>query len=86
MGIPKTVLSTRMTGSARETEGRIRALYQHHRRPAIALVVLAALAAALCGALVSCQTPPDSPFAFRVGAGGMSWAPRLTGCWAERRR
>lgn len=67
MGIPKTVLSTRMTGSARETEGRIRALYQHHRRPAIALVVLAALAAALCGALVSCQTPPDSPFAFRVG-------------------
>ena len=58
MGIPKTVLSTRMTGSARETEGRIRALYQRHRRPAIALVVLAALAAALCGALVSCQTAP----------------------------
>ena len=48
MGIPKTVLSTRMTGSARETEGRIRALYQRRRRPAIALVVLAALAAALC--------------------------------------
>ena len=58
MGIPKTVLSTRMTGSARETEGRIRALYQRHRRPAIALVVLAALAAALCGGLVSCQTAP----------------------------
>ena len=59
MGIPKTILSTRMTGSARETEGRIRALYQHHRRPAAALMVLALLAAALCGGLVSCQTAQD---------------------------
>ena len=58
MGIPKTVLSTRMTGSTRETEGRIRALYQRHRRPAAALMVLALLAAALCGGLVSCQTAP----------------------------
>lgn len=55
MGVPKTRLSTRMTGSARETEGRIRALYQRRRRPALALMVLAALAAVLCGGLVSCQ-------------------------------
>ena len=67
MKLPKTFLSTPMSGSAREAERRIQSLYQRHRRPAIALVVLAALAAALCGALVSCQTPPDSPFAFRVG-------------------
>ena len=58
MGIPKTCLSTRMTGSARETEGRLRALFRKYRRPSILLVALAAAAALLCGSLVSCRTAP----------------------------
>ena len=64
---PGTILSTSMTGSARETEGRLRALFRKYRRPSILLVALAAAAALLCGSLVSCQAPPDSPFAFRLG-------------------
>ena len=44
MGIPKTVLSTRMTGSARETEGRIRALFRRYRRPSVLLVAAAVVA------------------------------------------
>ena len=38
MKLPKTRLSTAMSGSARETEGRVRNLFVKHRRPALGLV------------------------------------------------
>lgn len=57
---PKTPFSTRMSGSAKETERRVRALFGDHRRPALALMLAAAGLIALCGALVSCQSTPPS--------------------------
>ena len=39
MTLPKTRLSTAMSGSAKETEGRLRNLFIKHRRPALALVM-----------------------------------------------
>lgn len=67
MKVPKTFLSTPMSGSARETAERIKNLCRRHRRPAAALGMLVVLAILLCGALVRWQIPPDGPFAFRVG-------------------
>lgn len=57
---PKTPFSTRMSGSARETERRVRALFGDHRRPAPALMLAAAGLIALCGALVSCRSTPPT--------------------------
>ncbi len=56
MNLPKTPFSTRMSGSAKETERRIRALFTAHRRPALALMLLSAGLIGMCGALVSCQS------------------------------
>ena len=52
MTLPKTRLSTAMSGSAKETEGRLRTLFVKHRRPALVLVAVVALAIGLCGSLV----------------------------------
>lgn len=57
---PKTPFSTRMSGSARETERRVRALFAAHRRPALALMLAAVCLIALCGALVSCRSTPPT--------------------------
>ncbi|HIZ94544.1 hypothetical protein [Flavonifractor sp. An112] len=56
MTLPKTRLSTAMSGSAKETEGRIRNLFIKHRRPALGLVTVVALAIGLCGSLVACRS------------------------------
>lgn len=58
MKLPKTRLSTHMSGSARETEGRLRHLFAQHKRPALALVAAVALAIGLCGGLVAWKMPP----------------------------
>ena len=56
MTLPKTRLSTAMSGSAKETEGRVRNLFIKHRRPALGLVLAVGFAIGLCGSLVACRT------------------------------
>ena len=52
----RTPFSTALSGSARETEHRIRNIFQWKRkRPPVLILVLAAGLIALCGSLVSCQ-------------------------------
>ena len=56
MTLPKTRLSTAMSGSAKETEGRVRNLFIKHRRPALGLVLAVGFAIGLCGSLVACRS------------------------------
>ena len=56
MTLPKTRLSTAMSGSAKETEGRVRNLFVKHRRPALGLVLAVGFAIGLCGSLVACRS------------------------------
>lgn len=56
MNVPHTRLSTRMSGSAKETEQRLRNLFARHKRPALLLVAVVALAIGLCGGLVACRS------------------------------
>ena len=56
MKLPKTRLSTRMSGSAKATEQRLRHLFARHKRPALLLVAVVALAIGLCGGLVACRS------------------------------
>ena len=59
MTMPHTRLSTRLSGSAKETESRIRNIFQgQHRRPPALLMVLLLCAIALCGSLVACRSTP----------------------------
>ena len=53
--MPNTRFSTRLSGSARETEGRLKGLLKKHRRPPVILLAALALLIALCGSLVACQ-------------------------------
>ena len=54
---PRSPLTTRLSGSAREIELRIRNIFQWKRgRPPVWLMVLATLVALSCGSLVACQT------------------------------
>ena len=55
MNVPKTPYSTRLSGSAKETELRIRSIFQwKKKRPPVMLVVLmAVLAVVFCGGLVA---------------------------------
>ena len=60
--IPHTRFSTRLSGSARETEGRLRGLLRGgKKRPPAALLVLLALLIALCGSLVACREGMGEP-------------------------
>ena len=53
--LPRSPLTTRLSGSARETEHRIRNIFQwKKKRPPVLVLVLAAVIIALCGSLVSC--------------------------------
>lgn len=53
---PHSPLTTRLSGSARETENRIRNIFQwKKKRPPALVLALAALVIVLCGSLVSCQ-------------------------------
>lgn len=56
MKVPHTRLSTHMSGSAKETEQRLRNLFARHKRPALLLVAVVALAIGLCGGLVACRS------------------------------
>ena len=59
---PRSPLSTRLSGSARETELRIRSIFQWKKmRPPLWLMILTALCILLCGSLVSCQAKADPP-------------------------
>ena len=55
-------LSTPLSGSARETELRIRSIFQwKKKRPPVWLMLLTALCILLCGSLISCRVRPDVP-------------------------
>lgn len=59
--IPQSPFSTRLSGSAKETELRIRNIFQwKKKRPPVAMLLAAFLVAALCGGLVGFTTtePP----------------------------
>ena len=62
MKIPNTPFSTRLSGSAKETELRLRSIFQwKKKRPPVMLVVLiAVLLLGICGGLVSCE-PAEVP-------------------------
>lgn len=60
--LPRSPLTTRLSGSARETEHRIRNIFQwKKKRPPVLVLVLAGVIIALCGSLVSCQKRPSVP-------------------------
>ena len=62
MNAPKTPFSTCLSGSAKETELRLRSIFQwKKKRPPVVLFVLTALAVLLCFGLVSCESeePPQ---------------------------
>ena len=55
--MPRSPFTTRLSGSARETEQRIRSIVQwKKRRPPVLLLLTALLLIVLCGGLVSCQS------------------------------
>lgn len=58
--LPRSPLTTRLSGSARETEDRIRNIFQwQRRRPPALVLAVTALMIVLCGSLVSCQVGPE---------------------------
>ena len=60
MKIPNSPFSTRLSGSAKETELRLRSIFQwKKRRPPIVVFVLAAVLILSCCGLVSCRMEPD---------------------------
>lgn len=59
---PRTPFATRLSGSAKETELRIRNIFQWKKlRPPVWVMALAALVILTCGGLVSCQSKPQMP-------------------------
>ena len=60
--IPRFPFATRLSGSAKETELRIRSIFQWKKqRPPLWAMILAALAILSCGGLVSCQRGEAAP-------------------------
>ena len=60
--IPNSPFATRLSGSAKETELRLRNIFQwKKKRPPTVLLILAALIVLLCGNLVSCQPRQEEP-------------------------
>ncbi len=60
--MPRTPFSTPLSGSAKETEIRLRNIFSGpKKRPPIPLIVLIAAAVLLCGNIVSCQQRPMEP-------------------------
>ena len=59
---PASPFSTRLSGSARETELRIRSIFQwQKKRPPVWLMLVTAMLCLSCGSLVSCQVAEASP-------------------------
>ena len=66
--VPRSPFTTRLSGSARETEQRIRSIFQwHKKRPPLWVLVLAAVLILLCGGLVSCRQ--STPYLSDVASG-----------------
>ena len=66
--MPRSPFTTRLSGSARETEQRIRSIFQwHKKRPPLWVLVLAAVLILLCGGLVSCRQ--STPYLSDVASG-----------------
>lgn len=66
--MPHSPLTTRLSGSAQETEHRIRNIFQwKKKRPPVPVLVLSALVIVLCGSLVSCQV--GTTFVSNVSSG-----------------
>ena len=63
MRIPNTRFSTRLSGTAQETELRLRSIFQwKKKRPPLPLWATVLLVAVGCGGLVACRaTPPQEP-------------------------
>ena len=62
LSVPLSPFTTPLSGSARETELRIRSIIQWKKgRPPVWFITLVSLAALLCGSLVSCQKGTSSP-------------------------
>ena len=60
--MPRTPFSTALSGSAKETELRIRNIFQwKKKRPPVWLMALTAAVCLSCGSLVSCQAQPAGP-------------------------
>ena len=58
--LPRTPLSTPLSGSAKETQTRIRNIFQfQEKRPPVLALALAAALVLSCGGLVSCQNPAE---------------------------
>ena len=61
-GPPRSPFSTRLSGSAKETELRLRSIFQWKKqRPSVWLMALTAAICLSCGSLVSCQARPAGP-------------------------
>lgn len=82
--LPRSPLTTRLSGSARETECRIRSIFQwKKKRPPALVLVLAAGLIALCGSLVSCQDRANTP-AFSDSHTTSLWnKPQFSSSWPE---
>lgn len=66
--LPHSPLTTRLSGSARETEHRIRNIFQwKKKRPPVLILALSAMVIVLCGSLVSCQV--GTTFVSNVASG-----------------
>lgn len=62
MKIPGTFFSTPLSGSARETEARIRNIFQgQKKRPALLVMALTAVLILLCGSLVAFRPAQEAP-------------------------
>ena len=60
--VPCSPLSTRLSGSAKEVELRIRSIFQwKKKRPPVWLMLVTAMLCLSCGSLVSCQRRPAEP-------------------------
>lgn len=76
MKIPNTPFSTRLSGSAKEIELRLRSIFRWKKQdPPAVLVVLIAAMVLSCFGLVSCQTKTlsDQPHVYEVLPGSDEW-------------
>ena len=68
--LPRSPFSTPLSGSARETEARIRNIFQYKKkRPPLLLFILACALALTCGGLVSCQPASGGSVSPAAGPG-----------------
>ena len=82
--LPRSSLTTRLSGSARETEHRIRNIFLwKKKRPPMPVLALAAVLIAMCGGLVSCQERDNTPADFDPHTATPLNAPQFSSSWPE---